>query len=87
MILNYTFENDVIGEIYWDSKLISGENIPFTFSFYDKNNASVKDLLFVYGITDSLKVKKFGLILEVVKHYLGILAPDWNLSRIYFYSN
>jgi len=73
--IKFTFENDVVGEIYWDSKLISGQNIPFTFSFYDKNNVSVKDLLFVYGITDS-KGKEIWSNIGSGENFLGILAPD-----------
>ena len=73
--IKFYFENDIIGEIYWDSKLISGKNIPFTFSFYDKNNVSVEDLLFVYGITDS-SGKEIWSNIGTGEKYLGILAPD-----------
>ncbi len=73
--IKFYFENDIIGEIYWDSKLTSGKNIPFTFSFYDKNNVSVEDLLFVYGITDS-SGKEIWSNIGAGEKYLGILAPD-----------
>jgi len=73
--IKFSFENNVNGEIYWDSKLITGKNIPFTFSFYDKNNVSVKDLLFVYGITDS-SGKEIWSNIGTGEKYIGIVAPD-----------
>ena len=73
--IKFSFENDIIGEIYWNSNLVSGKNIPFTFSFYDKNNIPVTDLLFVYGITDSSGQEIWSNIGNGEK-YLGILAPD-----------
>ena len=73
--IQFSFENNVNGEIYWDSKLITGKNIPFTFSFYDKNNVSVKDLLFVYGITDS-SGKEIWSNIGTGEKYIGIVAPD-----------
>ncbi|MGB1691015.1 MAG: hypothetical protein ACPHC0_06235, partial [Nitrosopumilus sp.] len=73
--IKLSFENDIIGEIYWNSNLVSGKNIPFTFSFYDKNNIPVTDLLFVYGITDSSGQEIWSNIGNGEK-YLGILAPD-----------
>ena len=73
--IKLSFDNDVVGEIYWNSELTSGKKIPFTFSFYDGNNISVKDLLFVYGITDS-SGKEVWSNIGTGQKYLGILAPD-----------
>ena len=73
--IKFSFENNINGEIYWDSKLSTGKNIPFTFSFYDQNNVSVKDLLFVYGITDS-SGKEIWSNIGTGEKYLGIVAPD-----------
>jgi len=73
--IKFSFENNINGEIYWDSKLATGKNIPFTFSFYDQNNVSVKDLLFVYGITDS-SGKEIWSNIGTGEKYLGIVAPD-----------
>jgi len=73
--IKFSFDNDISGEVYWDSKLVSGKNIPFTFSFYDTNNISVKDLLFVYGITDS-SGKEIWSNIGAGEKYLGIVAPD-----------
>ncbi|MEO2200636.1 MAG: hypothetical protein ABGW48_05680, partial [Nitrosopumilus sp.] len=73
--IKFSFENDIIGEVYWNSNLVSGKNIPFTFSFYDKNNIPVTDLLFVYGITDS-SGKEIWSNIGTGEKYLGILAPD-----------
>ena len=72
--LNFSFDNNLIGNISWDSKLNSGKNIPFTFSFFDKNNYPMTDLLFVYGITDS-SGKEIWSNLGTGEKYLGILAP------------
>jgi hypothetical protein len=68
------FENDMSGIISWDSKLNFGEHIPFTFSFYDENNTYVKDLLFVYGITDSSGNEIWSNIGNG-ETYLGIFSP------------
>ena len=72
--LNFSFDNNLIGNISWDSKLNSGKKIPFTFSFFDENNQPVNDLLFVYGITDS-SGKEIWSNLGLGENYLGILAP------------
>ena len=73
--IKLSFDNDVVGEIYWNSELNPGKKIPFTFSFYDGNNVSIKDLLFVYGITDS-SGKEVWSNIGTGQKYLGILAPD-----------
>ena len=72
--LNFSFDNNFIGNISWDSKLNSGKKIPFTFSFFDENDMPVTDLLFVYGITDSFG-NEIWSNLGVDEKYLGILAP------------
>ena len=72
--LNFSFDNNFIGNISYDSKLNSGKKIPFTFSFFDENYVPVTDLLFVYGITDS-SGNEIWSNLGVGEKYLGILAP------------
>ena len=72
--LNFSFDNNFIGNISYDSKLNSGKKIPFTFSFFDENYVPVTDLLFVYGITDS-SGNEIWSNLGVSEKYLGILAP------------
>jgi len=72
--LKFSFDNNFIGNVSWDSKLNSGKKIPFTFSFFDENNLPVTDVLFVYGITDSSGKEIFSNI-GVGEKYLGILAP------------
>jgi len=72
--INFSFDNEFIGNISWDSKLNSGKKIPFTFSFFDENNLPVKDMLFVYGVTDS-SGKEIWSNLGIGQKYLGILAP------------
>ena len=72
--LNFSFDNNFIGNISYDSKLNSGKKIPFTFSFFDENYVPVTDLLFVYGITDSFG-NEIWSNLGVGEKYLGILAP------------
>jgi hypothetical protein len=72
--LNFSFDNNFIGNVSWNSKLNSGQKIPFTFSFYDENNLAVPDILFVYGITD-LSGKEIWSNLGSSEKYLGILAP------------
>ena len=84
--LNFSFENNFIANISYDSKLNSGKKIPFTFSFFDENGMPITDSLFVYGITDS-SGKEIWSNLGVGEKYLGILAPIWNLPGINFYSN
>ena len=39
--IKLSFDNDVVGEIYWNSELTSGKKIQLTFSFYDGNNIYV----------------------------------------------
>ena len=72
--LNFSFDNNFTGNIFWDSKLDSGKKIPFTFSFFNENGIPVTDLLFVFGITDSFG-KEIWSNLGVGEKYLGILAP------------
>ena len=72
--LNFSFDNNFIGNISWDSKLNSGKKIPFTFSFLDENDTPATDLLFVFGITDS-SGKEIWSNLGIGEKYLGILAP------------
>ena len=72
--LNFSFDNNFIGNISYDSKLNPGKKIPFTFSFFDENYVPVTDLLFVYGITDSFG-NEIWSNLGVGEKYLGILAP------------
>ena len=72
--LNFSFDNNFIGNVSWDSKLNSGKKIPFTFSFFDENDMPVTDSLFVFGITDS-SGKEIWSNLGVGEKYLGILAP------------
>jgi len=72
--LNFSFDNNFIGNISWDSKLNSGKKIPFTFSFFDENNMPLTDLLFVFGITDS-SGKEIWSNLGVDETYIGILTP------------
>ncbi|MDA0854160.1 MAG: hypothetical protein O3B79_06575 [Crenarchaeota archaeon] len=71
--LNFSFDNNLTGNISWDSKLTSGKKIPFTFSFFDENNKPLNDLLFVYGISDS-SGKEIWSNLGDNDKYLGILA-------------
>jgi len=72
--LDFSFDNNFTGNVSWDSKLNSGQKIPFTFSFFDENNNPITDLLFVYGITDS-SGQEIWSNLGDDKKYLGILAP------------
>ena len=71
--LNFSFDNNLTGNISWDSKLTSGKKIPFTFSFFDENNKPLNDLLFVYGISDSSRKEIWSNLGDNDK-YLGILA-------------
>ena len=72
--LDFSFDNNFTGNVSWNSKLNSGQKIPFTFSFFDENNNPVTNLLFVYGITDS-SGQEIWSNLGDDKKYLGILAP------------
>ena len=72
--LDFSFDNNFTGNVSWNSKLNSGQKIPFTFSFFDENNNPVTNLLFVYGITDSSGQEIWSNLGDDEK-YLGILAP------------
>ena len=51
--LKFSFENEYAANVTWNSKLESGQEIPFTFSFLDANGNPSDDILFAYSITDS----------------------------------
>ena len=51
--LNFSFENEYVSKVTWNSQSKSGTEIPFTFSFLDANNDPLNDMLFAYSITDS----------------------------------
>ena len=72
--LDFAFENEFTATVLWDSKLKTGKEIPFTFSFFDKNNQHVEDVLFAYSITDH-SGKEIWSNIGSTEMYLGILAP------------
>ena len=70
----FIFENNLVTKVSWDSKLKSGGKIPIIFSFFDKNESLVRDILFAYSISDSSGKEIWSNIGNSEK-YLGILAP------------
>ena len=74
-ILDLKFENDLSANVSWDSKLETGKNIPFTFSFYDSSNNPANEILFAYSITDS-SGKEIWSNIGSSQSYLGILAKN-----------
>ena len=73
--LDLMFENDIKAKVFWDSKLKTGTEIPLTFSFFDINNNSAKDIMFAYSISDSFG-KEIWSNIGTSKNYLGILTPN-----------
>ena len=69
-----TLENGFNAKMSWDSKSKPGEKIPLTFSFFDANNESVKDILFAYSISD-YSGKEIWSNMGISEKYLGILSP------------
>ena len=51
--LNFSFENGYATNVTWNSQFESGQEIPFTFSFFDADGNRVDNMLFAYSITDS----------------------------------
>ena len=51
--LNFSFDNGHVANVTWNSQFESGQEIPFTFSFFDTNDNLINDMLFAYSITDS----------------------------------
>ncbi len=50
--LELKFETGVIGKISWDSSYGAGQEIPFEFSFFDKNKNLLRDIHYGYEILD-----------------------------------
>ena len=73
--LDFAFENGFTATALWNSKSHTGKEIPFTFSFFDKNNKPVNDILFAYSITDNSGEEIWANI-GATENYLGILAPN-----------
>ncbi len=74
-VLDLTFDNGITSKVSWDSKYETGKNIPFTFSFFDKNNNPVKDILFAYSISDS-SGKEIWSNIGMADSYIGIMANN-----------
>ncbi|MGY5144724.1 MAG: hypothetical protein ACW9XH_09635 [Candidatus Nitrosopumilus sp. bin_32a] len=72
--IDLIFENNLVANVSWNSKLKSGEKIPLTFSFFDENKNPARDILFAYSISDSSGKEIWSNIGDSEK-YLGILAP------------
>ncbi len=50
--LELKFESGAIGKISWDSTFGAGQEIPFEFSFFDKNKNLLRDVHYGYEILD-----------------------------------
>ena len=74
-VLDLKFENNLSANVSWDSKLETGKNIPFTFSFFDSSNNPAENILFAYSITDS-SGKEIWSNIGSSESYLGILAEN-----------
>ena len=73
--LNFSFENEYVSNVTWNSHLKSGQEIPFTFSFLDENNNPLDDVLFAYSITDSNGNEVWANIGQS-QTFLGIVAQN-----------
>ena len=71
--LDLTFENNLVAQVSWDSKLTSGGKIPITFSFFDENRNLARDVLFAYSINDS-SGKEIWSNIGNSENYIGLLA-------------
>ncbi|MHA7646703.1 hypothetical protein [Nitrosopumilus sp. S4] len=78
--LDFTFENGYSANVTWDSKLASGQEIPFTFSFFDNSKNLAKNTLFAYSITDS-SGKDVWSNIGSGDQYLGLLAQNGILQE------
>ena len=73
--LKFSFENEYVANIIWNSQLGSGQEIPFTFSFLDANDNPIDDILFAYSITDSDGNEVWTNIGQS-QTFLGIIAKN-----------
>ena len=74
-VLDLKFDNNVSANVSWDSKLETGKNIPFTFSFFDSSNNPAEEILFAYSVIDS-SGKEIWSNIGSGESYLGILAKN-----------
>jgi len=74
-VLDLKFENNLSANVSWDSKLQTGKNIPFMFSFFDSSNNQAEEILFAYSIIDS-SGKEIWSNIGSGESYLGILAKN-----------
>ena len=70
-----TFDNGYTAKMSWNTKASAGQNIPFSFSFFDNSGSPVKDVLFAYSMIDS-SGKEFWSNIGTSQSYLGILSPS-----------
>ena len=73
--LKFSFENEYVANVTWNSQLGSGQEIPFTFSFLDANDNPIDDILFAYSITDSDGNEVWANIGQS-QTFLGIIAKN-----------
>ena len=73
--LDLAFDNDMTAIVSWNSKSEIGKNIPFTFSFFDKNNNFTHEILFAYSVIDS-SGKEIWSNIGTGESHIGILAKN-----------
>ena len=73
--LDFKFDNGFTAKILWDSNLMTGKKIPFTFSFLDADNNPAKNTLFAYSVTDS-SGKEVWSNVGTAETHIGVLAPN-----------
>ena len=81
--LDLKFENELSANVSWNSKLETGKNIPFTFSFYDANDNLAEEILFAYSVSDSTG-KEIWSNIGNSESYLGVLATNGIIQESIF---
>jgi hypothetical protein len=73
--LDLKFESGATGKISWDSSYGAGQEIPFKFSFFDKNNDLLRDVHYGYEILDK-NGKQIAFNTGSDPNMAGILASE-----------
>ena len=73
--LDFMFENGNTAKVTWDGEMKSGQEIPFTFSFFNADGTKSKDVLYAYNIAD-LSGNEIWSNIGTSQTHLGILVPD-----------
>ena len=73
--LDFNFDNGQTATVSLNANTKSGQNIPFTFAFYNSDGTLTKDILYAYSVSDSSGNEIWSNIGNGGT-YLGILVPS-----------